>query len=502
MEAKIEIEREYNSAKDSGIKFIENGNHEKGFLHISYAARIAQSYPILPEYIDSELEFKLEEFVKASFPALQFNGPNKRVVFYNGQIVDSGALTEQYLDYLIFRKYNVLFIVPDLNNLKLGSRILSRISSEERIELFVPSNIDFFGKISSIRQKMLEFNASIGFLHFLPSDVVGFCSFSHTNGLIKYNIVHNDHTFWLGKKCSNFFIEFRKFGISIDIQRRGISMDKIRLLPFFPINEKEEFKGFPFNREGKIVGISGGNLYKYLMDPELKYFLEIIKMLKNNDNFIFCLCGSGKSIKIEQLFIDNGLTEQFFYLGQRSDFYSLVGECDIMFESYPFKGGLTPLFAIEQNVPVLGIGLKETASGTLEDLIGINGYTQPKNFDEFYLEGSELIVNKESRVMLAEKLKQTSMNRMDFIKGLDEILKGTANLDFKVANLEIDDDVIFNNYVNSNPRVSEYLMLLKLNVFKYNLRFMNKVQIFFKILVSYNVKMKTKGFVLLQFFKF
>ena len=104
--------------------------------------------------------------------------------------------------------------------------------------------------------------------------------------------------------------------------------------------------------------------------------------------------------------------------------------------------------------------------------------------------------------MLAEKLKQTSMNRMDFIKGLDEILKGTANLDFKVANLEIDDDVIFNNYVNSNPRVSEYLMLLKLNVFKYNLRFMNKVQIFFKILVSYNVKMKTKGFVLLQFFKF
>ena len=41
------------------------------------------------------------------------------------------------------------------------------------------------------------------------------------------------------------------------------------------------------------------------------------------------------------------------------------------FESYPLKGGLVPLFAIEQNIPVIGISNFKNWSGSLEKILGI-----------------------------------------------------------------------------------------------------------------------------------
>src|SRR5690606_35089619 len=185
------------------------------------------------------------------------------IVFYNGQIIDFGALTEQYLDYFIENDFEVLFIIPDRKNTKAGQNILKKIEAAEKVQLFIPTAKKPLEKIRQIREQIGTFNPEKAFLHFLPNDVTGFCSFNNMQQIERYYIVHNDHTFWLGKKCSDFFIEFRGFGIAVAIEKRKISANSVFYLPFYPIKSQTPFQGIPFERTDKIVAVSGATIYKY-----------------------------------------------------------------------------------------------------------------------------------------------------------------------------------------------------------------------------------------------
>jgi glycosyltransferase involved in cell wall biosynthesis len=334
-----------------------------------------------------------------------------------------------------------------------------------------------------LRDNIDSFKPNKAFLHFLPNDILGFCTFSNTVDFEKYYIVHNDHTFWLGKACSDRFIFFRELGVSFSLEKRNIPNHKILYLPFYPVNDKTPFQGFPFDRTNKIIGFSAGASYKYLSDDKLDYLVAIKDLLSAHPNFIFCLCSFGNSSKIKSFIVDNNLQDRFYLLGQRTDFYSLIGNCDILFESYPLKGGLTPLFAIEQDIPVLGIANFKNWSGSLEQILGISGYTQPQSIREFKIEAKKLIKNITEREKLAVILKKNKLNKVDFYKGLKDIFNNNyENLTVKVSNkFELDNEEILLSYLNLAENLKYDLLTIKFITLKNTLSMFEKIILIFRI---------------------
>lgn len=468
---------------DDALFKAQKKHNEKSYDHsisfYKFAGWLAWNYPILQKFSDDALEEHISK-IGNLFTPIEFIPIKEKIVFYSSQIIDSGALTEQYLDFFITNKIQVLFIIPGIINTVKGEAILNKIHSAPLITLYIASQKSDLEKVEEIRNKLRVFKAEKCFLHFVPNDIVGCLAFQNISDIKTYYIVHNDHTFWLGKNYFDYFIEFRNFGISLAVERRGIPKDKILHIPFYPINNKKQFQGFPFEREGKIIGICAANLYKFYLDPELKYFQIIKELLFENPDFIFCLCGYGNEKPIKEFIQKNKLEERFYYLGGRSDFYNLVGECDILFESYPMKGGLTPLFATEQKVPIVGISTYDNASGSLEELLNITGYNQPCNFEEFKMEAIRLIKDKNYRTWLGNHLSQNHYNKEDFEVSLQKILNNNVDdlIPTTILPLKLNDDAYLQEYLNLEESSIGNILKYKLYILKTALPLFSMIKIF------------------------
>jgi hypothetical protein len=441
---------EYAFYKKKSFEYYKKGLLIKSLKCIEYCGTLAWDLPIVEQFCDVELEALIGDIKNAnhSTPDLTDTKVN-RIVFYNSQIVDSGALHEQYLNYFIQKKYEVLFIVPDLKNTRLGEGILKTIDKNPLITLFVAGSKNPLKKIQAIENEIIRYCPQKAFIHLTPYDIVGFACFYSLNSIKRYYIVHNDHTFWFGKTCSDYFIEFRKFGYLLSIERRGIDCSKIYHLPFYPIKQNIPFKGFPVDIHGKVIGLSGANLYKYFLDPELKYFLAIKELILRNDNFIFFLTGWGDNEIVEKFIIENTLSDRFIFLGKRNDFYELMGNIDILFESYPLKGGLTVVYAVENHKAITGIGDNRNASGCLEDFFDLTTYSQPQNFEDFITEADHLIKSETARKSNAAKFKNSKYNKSDFESGLSLILEGVKPCEDPIykESLKLDNEYYCNEFL-------------------------------------------------------
>lgn len=445
---------EYNSHKNMMIESYNNGKIEDCLDLAEYCAYIAWCYPIIYNYVDEEIEKILENAVNNVLgdysPNLSNKKNDKKVVIYAGQVIDLGALTEQYLNFFIEKGFDVLLIIPNIKYTLQGKDSMKRLRTRSNVKIFIPEAKSKILKIKHIYDEIEKFNPSRAFLHFLPNDVIGYCVFSKIISIPKFYVVHNDHTFWLGKGCSDYFIEFRKFGYLLSIQRRNIPFKKILLLPYYPLNHSVPFEGLPFDKKDNVIGISGAyTMYKYLMDPELKYFHAIKELLKQNPNFIFCLCGSGADDKILGIFMDEEIKNRFYYLGRRNDFYNLVGQCDILFESYPLKGGLTVLFAIEQKKAVVGIGNNKNASGCIQDWFDLEDYKEPLNIKDFIIQADRLIKDPKFREQNASIFSNNKFNRTCFDKGLESIIMQETIIKplYNGESLKLDDEYFLNEYI-------------------------------------------------------
>jgi hypothetical protein len=474
------LTEEYSDYKKRAFNFYENNRLSNCLKCIKYCGLLAWNYPIIFNFCDDELE-ELMLTVKLKLKILTSYNSNQsqdKVIFYNSQIINSGALTEQYLNYFIENNYKVLFIVPDKKNTKLGQNILETINKNQNVELYIASSKSDINKIREIDEVVRRYGASNAFLHFTPNDITGYTVFSDLTFLKRYFIVHNDHTFWFGKGCSDKFIEFRRFGYRLSIERRLIDYKKIYHLPFYPIIQKAEFQGFPFDAKDKIIGFSGANLYKYYLDPDLKFFYAIKELIKKNKDFIFCVAGSGDNSIVKKFVVENELQDRFFILGRRNDFYAFVGNVDILFESYPLKGGLIVLYGVENQKAITGIGNNKNASGAIEDFFDLETYKQPQNFDDFIVEADQLIKDKQSRLENAQLFKNSRYKKTIFDDTLSKIFNGNIELSIELYQdkLMLDDEYYLKEYL-SLPDADFNLFYSKLFTLKSTIPFIERIKI-------------------------
>jgi len=450
--------------KEKSLFYFNKGKYNKSLKTARFAARIAYHFPILYNFVDDELEIilcNISKEVLKNCNVADNKKLEKRIIFYNSQIIDSGQLTEQFLNYFIENNYNVLFIIPNQKTLFNGKRILKTISENPNIELYVLKEGSYTEKIKHIYKKIVNYSASKAFLQFTPDDVIGFSVFCRIANIKKYFVDITCQSFGLGKNCSDFYIEIFNKGFLIARERRKIAENKMIFLPIYAINDNNKFEGFPFIKENKIVGLSGGQLYKYLVDPELKYFHVIKDLIEKYPNFIFCLAGSGSDNTLIKKFINKyKLENRFFLLGQRKDFYALVKNSDIYFESYPIKGGLTPLFAIENKKPIIGLANRNNATGGLENVLNMSNFKQSDNLEDFFLEAESLITSKAEGEKNVRKFQECKYTKERFNLILDNIFsnKQMATDSFKNQKLNYNDELALNEYLsNKNAYFNYYL---------------------------------------------
>jgi len=431
--------------------FMAKNEYEAGLREAEIACDIATRLPILNDYSDDEVETELKERYFDKFGATEFDPVEKRVLFYNSQIGDRVALTQQYLHYFLSSGYTVLVMVPYRSKSIAADDIISKIKNDEKAELFFPRGRNRIEILNSIRRKVVSFCPKYTFIHMVPGDAVAFSFFANLRSSIRYYVVHNDHTFWLGKIAADYFLEFRNFGLAIAKYRRRLAMDKVILNAYYPILSNDKFEGFSFDTEGKLVIMIAANSYKFMMDHDKTILNVLRKVTSDYVNTIVVIAGHAQS-EIVTFIEEHSLAEKFYTVGHRKDFFALMSRVDIYINSFPLIGALITQFAVAAKTALVSYtkeGLLTT--NTCEDLL--KRCELPITFVsriDFESRIRILIESPQEREQFSEESLIQSYTEDDFDSNLESILLAPSTMAVdhsKEYELHHNDDLYLNYYL-------------------------------------------------------
>ncbi|HGY1052283.1 TPA: hypothetical protein ACNUVO_003026 [Aeromonas salmonicida subsp. pectinolytica] len=412
---------------------------------ISVAAGIANYYNF--RYEDSDLEFLCKNIGKDFFEKKtsefkifsDLDHFTSKIVFYDCFAYDSRGLTQQYIRAIKHARLPFVFILnsdqcltknPDIKN-ELLSCANAKIIDISKIK---SPEAKLFELISLIKQ----LSPSHVFLHMKPNDAVGVAAWSCYDGAKRYQINLTDHAFWLGTSCLDYLIEFRSYGAQISSGCRGVHVDKILHLPFYPITtSNDSFEEFPnVSEEIKIKIFSGGALYKFDGDNG-EYFNLMKRVLDENHEVGLFIAGDGNRRTFNKFVMDNNYHNRVFMLGNRNNISSIFKNIDIYVGSYPISGGLMSQLAAEYNVPLIQYTREDLPINIIETLFPLKNKNIQLTFfdkDDFYQELRKLIKDKEYRQIRALSLKNTIMNKLNFNESFKVLIENPESMKLNSIN--------------------------------------------------------------------
>lgn len=452
-------------------------SYDSALKCISVAAGIANYYNF--RYEDSELEFLCENIGKDFFENKSgelklfsdLDDFTKKIVFYDCFAYDSRGLTQQYIRAIKHARLPFVFILNSDQCLTKNPDIRNELLSCENAKIIDISAIKspeakLFELISIIKQ----LTPSHVFLHMKPNDAVGVAAWSCYDGAKRYQINLTDHAFWLGTSCLDYLIEFRSYGAQISNSYRGVHVDKILHLPFYPImTSNDSVEEFPnVSNEIKIKIFSGGALYKFDGDNG-EYFNLMKQVLDENHEVGLFVAGDGNRRTFNNFIIDNNYHNRVFMLGHRKSISSIFKNIDIYVGSYPISGGLMSQLAAEYNVPLIQYTREDLPINIIETLFPLkNKNIQLTFFDkeDFYQELRKMIKDKEYRQNRALSLKRTIMNELNFNERFKVLIENPESMRFnKIDNYNISQDILNKIYfeaadVQSTNFMNRFLPIL------------------------------------------
>lgn len=364
----------------------------------------------------------------------------KKVVFYD-QIGTTACLAQQYLRALKQLGYEIFYIFE-----KKEKQINSDL--QEEVERLCAKVSYYYGdysieKAKAIQNEIVNFGASKLLIQSPAFGALGSSILYSLRGIKKYRIVPGDHHFFIGIDCVDYLIEFRDFGINVDLKKRNIPIEKIRKLMYYPIVETSiPFQGFPSDiPEGSIVIAAAAHEYKFHGSNK---FFEIVKSILNKYQETCFLFIGGKSKVVENFVARENLEGRFYCLGYRYDFIECMKRIDIFMNSYPLGSSLTSMTAAYFNNPIISLHNRE------EEADGLNSCFKGEyiSFSEetaLYDYVQKLIKDRDFRISEGEKVKSWLQTQEGFTSELEKLINipsGTA-IDYLQMNIDY-----LNNRVN------------------------------------------------------
>lgn len=417
------------SKKDikTGLKALERvalssfkrGNPGKALHYLDEYANIASQFNLnyTSEVMESLLELLSKQCIKK---VSEYHGDPDRWVLYD-DFCTTYVLGLQWLEAMASSGKRILYITTrDTSKEGRHKSILDRVAEYSNVECVVIPQGKSFQRAQAVYDAITGFNASKIVIHKYPAHSVSNLVLpSLPEDVKRYLINLSDQTFWLGTRAIDYCLEFRPFGASVSLQRRGLKEEQLLMVPFYPADDKNAFLGFPPEcTEDKVIIFSGGDYYKTL-DESRMYWKLVKEFLERNPQVVFLF--ATKNIpegdkEIKRFIADNHFEDRFIYIRFRPDIYQVFAHCDIYMGTCPTSGSLMSQLAAINGKPILQYYAPGTPDDETEQAICINDHF-PISFhdrESFIQEAERLIKDADYRAKSGTRLKEAMMQPQQF----------------------------------------------------------------------------------------
>jgi len=467
------VEKDYEQLKTYARKALKKGNVNHAISFIQAASHIA--YHLRLCYIDDELESLISLVSSRIISPAPFTPVRNRFVFYDCFGWENRGLTQQYLSALEAWGVDFLYILEREKPVK-DSYILDLLKKNSKVDIFVvDDSLNSSEKVAVIADKIIDYGPEKAFLHFAPWSVVAVSVWKAFPDVERFFINLTDHAFWLGKGCSDYFIDFREFGAALSIKERGIKKGKIIIQKYYPICKSPEFDGFPVETKGKTILFSGGAYYKTL-DYELTFLKLLKKVISENNNILIFYAGTGDDSVFRNFIKKHSLEDWIILIGKRGDLNRVFDKIDIYLNTYPLSGGLMCQYAVYHGKMVVSYAKEEDCSGKF-----IEGLFEKKDgiqftystFEEYCAQVGRLINDTDYRADQELLLANLVPSESSFAESL---MRKVAHeeIEGNIARMDLDTQVSMDRaFETENSYMHDYhkikLHYLRLSYFKYNI---------------------------------
>lgn len=416
---KKDIQTGVDAIRKKAAKSLRKGAYADAVRYLDACSNLASQFNL--QYADDEIELILKIIAEKTVKQVgEYSPLPDHWVFYD-DFCTTYVLGLQWLEAMALSGRQVLYVTTrDVNAESRHKNILDRVEEYPNVTVEIIPQGNVFVRAQALYDVIVRSQASKIVLHKRPTrSVIDIVLPVLPVGLTRYVINLSDQTFWLGARSVDFCLEFRQFGASVSLQRRGLKKEQLLMIPFYPADDRNAFAGFPLEcTADKTIIFSGGDFYKTL-DEKRVYWRLVKHILDKYPQVVFLFAtknnsGSGNDI---QCFIeDNHFEGRFVYINFRPDIYQVIAHCDIYMGTSPTSGSLMSQLAAINAKPILQYYDPGTPDDETEQAICINNTFEISFHDEdgFMKEADRLISNLEYRHSQGERLHKAMMRHEQF----------------------------------------------------------------------------------------
>lgn len=439
----------YRRLKTKAAKLLSKKEYLQSLHYIKCAARWAYGLNFL--YADRDLERILIDITDQSIAKVNIPSPSPdRFVLLETHGMDNRGLTQQYIRAFISMDVEFLYISIDCRRNKCKDILKELQDYKKATFILYDSGIDEVEKSKQILSKIEEYQPSKLFLHIMPWDTTSLMVAHSLKGVKKYNINLTDHAFWLGVSMLDYNIEFRAYGKTVSLEKRGLNESQLLYLPYYPILSKDSvgFLGFPEEVKGKTIIFTGGAYYK-MFGQDGKFFTIIDLLLDQNNNAVVLVAGDGDRHTMNKLLGKLRNRNRVYLIGNRRDINDVFKASDIYLDTYPISGGLMAQYASLNSKPILAYSDFRTFARnphTMLEIMG-NAVCGYNNLDDFLNYSKKLLNDIEYRAAEGYENKNLVPSEEDFNDTFRKIVMMHENR-YSWDRLTIDYDTMGGVYLN------------------------------------------------------
>ena len=285
------------------------------------------------------------------------------------------------------------------------------------------------------------------------------------------SVLNLTFTYWMGASFIDYCFEFRPYGMTVSLEKRGLKPEQCLALPFYPISPiMQEFAGIPDIPQNAVKIFTGGALYKMLGRNDI-FFNILERLLAIGSNIYIFVAGFSQDKRFDDKIASLEGRERILQIGVRKDIDAVFDHCDIYLGTYPMTGGLMVQYAAKHGKPVVAYHEKGDVMNAVEEFL--NTYQQEfrsfSDLDEMTAYTKKLVENTEFRLQQGRLLQSGMMNCERFNSEFCKLIS-THHSPFEWKKDSIDYDSFFNRYLdlennNGNTATKAILSSQKQSVF-------------------------------------